>query len=98
MEAHLFLAPPAEFPEPLPEFLDGDDGQREDDEGDDRPFPVLVEDHTDQTDDRENVFKTAVIALETDPWMRLTSLVIREMRIPVGVLVKNERERVWRWL
>ena len=38
--------------------------------------------------------KRPVMVLETDPWMRLTSFSIREMRMPVGVLVKKERERV----
>ena len=34
--------------------------------------------------------------METAPWMRVMSLVSLDMRMPVGVLVKKEREKYWR--
>ncbi len=49
----------AKFPELLSEFFDGDEGNGKDENGDDSQFPVLVEDHNDQSENGHDIFNEA---------------------------------------
>ena len=55
--AHPDLTLPAEFPETLPEYFDGNESGRKDEEGDDRQFPVQVENVTDEADDGKDILE-----------------------------------------
>src|SRR4030042_6362159 len=57
--AHPLKAFPTELPEPLPEFFDGYDGNRKDDESDHSQFPVPVKDNSGQPQDGHGIFNEA---------------------------------------
>ncbi len=54
---HSLLTLPTKFPKPLSKFFNRNDGQRKDDEGNDRQFPIAVEDDPDQPKDGESIFE-----------------------------------------
>src|SRR4030042_400833 len=56
---HPLLTLPAKFPKSFSKFFNGDDGQREDEKGDERQFPVSVKDHAGQAEDGEGIFEKA---------------------------------------
>jgi hypothetical protein len=57
--AHSLLTLPTEFSKPLSKFLNGKDGQRKDEESDDRQFPIAIEDDTGQSEDGKGVLEKA---------------------------------------
>ena len=58
-QSHPLLTFPAEFTKPFSKFFNGDDCQGKDEEGEDRPFPISVEDDPCKADQSEGVFQQA---------------------------------------
>ncbi len=64
---HSDLPPDAEFPQFLAEFDDGNSGKREDDEGDTRQLPILIEDYCGEGNDGTGFFENGGYGVGNSP-------------------------------